>query len=533
MQMKNMKLLKSLFLIAPLAIVLAGCTKFLDRKPLRSTLDDLNQGSLEQQILGMYNTLKNYVGFSGLPWIDFHSIRGDDAQKGSDANDGREIIAEFETFQYSKDDWAPNTYWNDHFTMINQANEALALAEEEKPTDAASQRNIGEALFFRAYSYWELVKTYGEVPLINFKLEKPSDGFVAKAAVPRLYEFIDSNLAAAVELLPLTDDAYGPGYDGRLTRGAANTLWAETYLFRKDWAKVIALTNTVIASGVYSLNSNFSDNFREWKDGVNGGWKNSPESIFEMQATIGANGVTNGAVNQGAQWGTAQQIRRNSAPEEWNLGWGWNTPTDKLEAAWPDSDPRKRKTILYSGEFDGGEVMGGFGATLPPYTNPDGTGGGFAQKFWSKKLYTGNDPRMRQFTGFTRHGEAGWINKRIFRYAEVLLMLAEAANEAGDGATAAANLELIRNRASGNLGRDRTVLPYIPFTSQSQMREAIINERNWELAMEGKRFYDLVRWDRAISELSSLGYTNRARYYPIPQRIIDLSGGIIKQNPEW
>lgn len=531
--MKHIKIYKSLFAVTLLAILLAGCTKFLDRKPLGATLDDLNQGSLEQQILGMYNTFKNYAGFSGLPWIDFHSIRGDDAQKGSDINDGREIITTFETYQYSKDDWAPNTYWNDHFFLINQSNDALALARDENPTDEASMRNIGEALFFRAYSYWELVKTYGEVPLINFPLNDPSDGFVPKASLDRLYEFIDSNLAAAVELLPLNDQAYGPGYDGRLTRGAANTLWAETYLFRKDWAKVVEKTNEVINSGQYSLNPDFSDNWREWKNGQAGAGKNSPESIFEMQATIGQNAINNGALNQGAQWGTTQQIRRNSAPEEWNLGWGWNTPTDDLVADWPDSDPRKRRTVLYSGEFDGGEAQGGFGLTLPPYTNPDGSGGGFAQKYWNKKLYTGNDPRMRQYTGFLHFGEAGWINHRIFRYAEVLLMLAEASNELGDGATAAANLELIRNRASGGLGQGRTILPYIPFTSQTQMREAIINERKFELAMEGKRFYDLVRWDRAVAELGGLGYTHRARYYPIPQEIIDLSGGIITQNPEW
>ena len=112
-------------------------------------------------------------------------------------------------------------------------------------------------------------------------------------------------------------------------------------------------------------------------------------------------------------------------------------------------------------------------------------------------------------------------------------MLAEAENETGNGAGAATHLEMIRNRASGNLGQSRTILPYIPFTSQAQMRTAIKDERRWEFAMEGSRFYDLVRWGDAVSALSSLGYTNRCRYYPIPQKAIDLSGGVLKQNPEW
>jgi hypothetical protein len=141
---------------------------------------------------------------------------------------------------------------------------------------------------------------------------------------------------------------------------------------------------------------------------------------------------------------------------------------------------------------------------------------------------------MRTFTGFVNgNGAAPWINHRILRYADVILMLAEAANESGDGATAAANVEKIRNRASGNLGQARTIIPYIPYTTQAAMRTAIKNERRFEFAMEGYRFYDLVRWGDAITELGPLGYTNRARYYPIPQKAIDLSGNILKQNPEW
>lgn len=504
----------------------AGCKKFLDRKPLTATLQDLNQGALESRVFGLYSNLRTLPGYSTLPWIDFHSIRDDDAQKGSDANDGKEIVTEFDQFQYSKDDWAPNTYWNDHYTMINATNDALFLADSLKLNDPGSLRNIGEVCFFRAYSYFELVKTYGEVPLINFPVRKASDGVVPKATVVRLYDFIDSNLRVAAQYLPLTNSEYGGSYPGRLTKGAANTLWAQTYLFRQNWAQVVALCNQVVNSGQYDLMGEFSD---IWRDAG----ENGKESIWEMQAYTGANAANNGAVNFGTAWGTSQQIRRNGAPLEWNLGWGWNTPTDKLVADWPADDPRKDKTILYSGQSDGGTAKGGFGATIPAYTNPDGVGG-LAQKYWNKKLYTGNDPSIRLSTGFVNNrGEAPWINHRILRYADVLLMLAEAANELNDGATAAANLEKVRNRASGNLGQTRTVLPYIPYVNQAQMRQAVKNERRWEFAMEGYRFYDLVRWGDAVNVLGPLGYANRARYYPIPQKAIDLSGGVIKQNPEW
>lgn len=523
---KNKILFWSLLLTIPVLFTVAGCKKFLDRKPLTATLEDLNQGALEGQVLGMYSNLRNLAGFSLLPWVDFHSIRDDDAQKGSDENDGREVVTEFDTYQYSKDDWAPNTYWNDHYTMINLTNEALFTADSLKVTDPASLRNIGEACFFRAYSYFELVKNYGEVPLINFAIRNPAQGIQPKTTVSRLYEFIDSNLQVAANLLPTNSSEYGPGFKGRLTRGAANTLWAQTYLFRQNWARVVALTTEVKNSGQYSLEPEFSNIWRE--EGENG-----RESIFEMQAHVGAGAANNSAVDFGSNWGTMQQVRRNGAPVEWNLGWGWNTPTNKLESEWPAEDPRKEKTILYSGRSDGGESKGGWGATLPAFTNPAGTGG-LAQPFWNKKVYTGNDPKIRQLTGYVNNsGAARWINHRILRFADVILMLAEAQNELGDGVSAAENLELIRNRASGNLGATRTILPRIVFVSQSQMRDAIKDERRWEFAMEGYRFYDLVRWGDAVRVLGPLGYTNRARYYPIPQKAIDLSGGVLKQNPEW
>ena len=151
--MKRHIIIKWTFLIAlPLTLGMAGCKKFLDRKPLKSTLEDLNQGSLEAQVLGMYNIMRTYGGFNTLPWIDFHSIRGDDAEKGSDASDGAEVNAEFETFQYTKDDWAPNTYWNDHYALANAGNDALFEAADKNLTDEPSLRNVGEACFFRAFA---------------------------------------------------------------------------------------------------------------------------------------------------------------------------------------------------------------------------------------------------------------------------------------------------------------------------------------------------------------------------------------------
>jgi len=519
---RNKILFWSMLLMLPVLASVVGCKKFLDRKPLTATLDDLNQGVLEAQSFGLYNTLRSYAGFATLPWLDFHSIRDDDAQKGSSTTDGAEINTEFETFQYSKDDWAPNTYWNDHYAMINQANQELYYADSLKLTDPASLRNVGEARFFRAYAFFNLVRTYGQVPLINFYYTKATDGIKPKSPEAAIYAQIDADLQIAVQNLPLNWVVGGTNiYPGRLTKGAANTLWAQTYLFRQNWARVSQLCNEVIASGQYSLATNFTD---IWKDGLNGAGKNGPESIFETQCNVGQNG----SPNNGVQWGTSQNVRQGGATNVWNLGWGWNTPTQKLETAWDNTDPRKRQTILYSGQFDGGAAQGGYGATLPPYA----PGSGLDQPYWNKKVYS--DPQMRNYTGqVLGSGGADWINHRILRYADVILMLAEASNELGNGAVAEANLELIRKRASGNLPATRTVVPKITFVNQAQMRQAIKDERRWEFAMEGYRFYDLVRWGDAITELGPLGYTARCNYYPIPQKAIALSGGVLVQNPLW
>jgi hypothetical protein len=396
----------------------------------------------------------------------------------------------------------------------------LFTADSLHLTDAASLRNIGEAHFFRAYAYFELVKAYGDIPLIDFYYTDASKGIRPKSAATAIYALIDRDLDSASRLLPLSwfnSTTNQNPFPGRLTSGAANALWAQTYLHRQNWAKVLALCNILIASGQYSLLPNFVD---VWKDGVGGAGKNSKESVLEMQNYIASGGTP----DLGSAFGTSQNVRQGGASPQWNLGWGWNTPTDVLVTAWDNTDPRKAATILYSGQFDGGPATGGYGATLPGY-NP---GTALDQKYWNKKVYS--DPAMRQATGHTTDGNAGWINHRVIRYADILLMKAEASNEMNDGATAAAMLELVRARARGG---NNTVLPAISFVNQAQMRTAIKNERRWEFAMEGYRFYDLVRWGDALTVLGSLGYTPRCNLYPIPQKAIDLSGGVLIQNPQW
>ena len=196
---RNKKVFLCMTVVAGILIWTTGCKKFLDRKPLSQTLTDYGS-VVDGQAIGMYSIFNTWAGFNTLPWLDFNSIRDDDAQKGSSTTDGAEINTEFETFQYTKDDWATNTYWNDHYYMINKANQLLFTADSLKLTDDASLRNIGEAHFFRAYSYFELVKAYGEVPKIDFFYTDASKGIRPKSTVAEIYALIDIDLDSAAML---------------------------------------------------------------------------------------------------------------------------------------------------------------------------------------------------------------------------------------------------------------------------------------------------------------------------------------------
>lgn len=500
---KNIKLLFTMLALSSMIMMLAGCQKFLDRKPLTATLDDLNQGGLEGQIYGLYSNLRGSAGFTSIPWIAMHDFRSDDSEKGSDPSDGAEWVAPFDRYQYVKDLWASNTYWDDHYSLINLANTAIQTADSLKMTDAASQINVAEARFFRAMSYFDLVRTFGDVPKIDFRIYNATQANIAKSPASAIYALIDADLTFAAANLPLV---WGNQYPGRLTSGAAKTLHAKAHLFRGNWAQSLALSQQVIASGAYSLYSSYYGIFKD-------AGENSSESIFEIQAYVSPNG----SIRNGCVYATTQGVRASTA-SGWNLGWGWNTPTDNLVAAYETGDVRKGSTILFSGLSDDPST-GGYGRVLPASTF-DVPAGPLPRKYWNKKIYA--DPAYRTSTGLSDNPE--WINKRVLRYADVVLMAAECMNELGSGATAIPLVNSVRSRAG---------LPAITFTDQAQLRAAVKQERRVEFGVEGERFFDLVRWNDAVTVLGPLGYTNKARFYPIPQPAIDKSGGKLVQNPEW
>ena len=499
------RIVRGLLIALPIFTLFAGCDKFLDRKPLTATLDDLRVGGVEGQIFGLYGGIRNPdvagIGFGGINWLGMHALRSDDQEIVADPGAGGWHTS-YDLFQYVKDDWSTNEYWNRHYVLIGLANTALQTIDTLALTDPASLINAAEARWFRAYSYFELVRTYGQVPLINFRVYDAAQSQIPKSTEDQIYAQIDEDLIFAEQHLPINWNlASGQSkYPGRLTSGAAKTLHAKTHLYRKQWVQTLGLAQSVILSNEYSLTPEY---WQIWKTAG----ENNKESIFEVQAYQSAGA----ADNYWSWWGTQQGIRGSG---DWNLGWGWNTPTQNLVDAYEAGDKRKAATILFSGQSDD-PASGGYGKTLPAYPT-------IPARYWNKKTYA--DPAEQAVVGDPTG--AAYINQRILRYSDALLMAAEAANEIGG----AGNQTLAVNYV--NQVRTRAGLPAVTFVSQDQMRAVIKQERRVEFGMEGERFFDLVRWGDATTVLAPLGYQNKHRYYPIPPPAIASNPKLV-QNPEW
>lgn len=483
-----------------------GCEKFLDRKPLTATIDDLPGGGLEGRVLGLYGAIRNsksepYIGdgMQNIPYIAMNSFRSDDGEVVADPG-ATAWHTTYDNFQYTKDDWGAGLYWEKHLAMISLCNNVLDAAANQTTPDPATPTLVAEARFFRAYTFFDMVRTFGEIPKLDFKVVNPEDGHIPKSSVADIYQLIFDDLTYAEQNLPTA----WAGYPGRLTVYAAKSLHAKTLLYRQQWAQALTLCEDVINSNAFTLEPLYYKIYK--KEGELG-----PESIFEIQASkLAQDGDT-----YWSRLGQSQGVRGSGT---WDLGWGWNTPTANLVASYEAGDKRKDATILYSNQFDGGESTGGYGQTVPNYTNA---------LYWNKKVYNKYSDYIAAGQG-TPGNEAQntWINQRVLRLSDVILMAAEAANEVGGAANG------IKARDWVNMIRDRAGLLAIAYVDQATMRAAIKKERRAEFAMEYDRFFDLVRWGDALTVLGPLGYQNKHRYFPIPTAAMNNNPNLV-QNPEW
>lgn len=496
-----MKKIYSLILAS--ALTFSSCTDFLDTTPQGKMTQDVFFGEEEGALMGInaiYSYLKDW-NMIGFPWFGIMEVPGDNSDTGSSSSDGSwERVETLNSFTYDVYTTELNNWWTGNYAGIGACNVALdnlsALQNEE-----LRAKCIAQARFFRGFFYFNLVRTYGGVPLI-LGVQKPGEYDQPCVSADAVYQQIIDDLTFASENLP-TRDEWGEAERGRVTKGTAEGLLAKVYLFRYDYANAKKYAGQVIGRKEYELHFNYRDLF-------------SPDSYYSKEVMLADQYL----------WGSDKARDKASEFVKWQGargagygGWGFLAPSEALDKAYETGDPRREATILYDGEyFEGVGEVNMTGLNVKPRANK--------KTFWPKTYWNA--------TNFTKQN----CHLYFLRYADVLLIYAEACNELGDNEGALDKLEMVRSRAR-NSGTNPDALPEIKETDKAKLREIIWNERRIELALEGHRFFDMIRAEREVPGYakrmleidghSKFDYKYHSTFF-IPQAQIDLSQGILKQN---
>ncbi|KAF0201776.1 MAG: hypothetical protein FD170_2449 [Bacteroidetes bacterium] len=489
-----MKKTINILIAAVLIFTLSSCEKFLDIDPQGAE----NSGNFfntkengTRAIIGLYDMLQldEGAGPDG-QWMGHHhdffmgDIRSDDSEKGS--NDG-DYAAMWEMLEFTMTPQIgfSSDYWIHGYWGVSRANYALDNLPTVAWDPALRDRLIGEASFIRAYFYWYLVRMYGGVPLFTTSAKPSEFGNVQRASLNECYTLIAQDLQKAIEFLP-ERSAMSVSETGRATKGAAKALLARIYMYQigtdientVTWQDVYDLTNSVIISGEYRLVSNYA---RLWEIEN----ENSEESVFEIQFGVGASDQAPGSI--GTNCYNFQGNRKDDS------GWGFNNPTPDLFDAYNitvTNDPRQ-SCVFYGEKYNNGILYG----SVRKYERSEQ-----GSDWLNRKAALPEKPTL---------SKASDRNIIVIRYADVLLMHAEAAYHTGNIGEAHDKVNQVRARARNStyaMGYAEGKMDYsaapasvnLPDINSSgeQLLQDIWKERRLELAMESLRFYDLVRTGR-------------------------------------
>ncbi|QJX48888.1 RagB/SusD family nutrient uptake outer membrane protein [Hymenobacter taeanensis] len=502
------------FYLAALGLALTagavGCKDFLEVAPQGQLTEDqirTDPAAAQKLVDGVYNTM--YLGgfgpdIHGLQFVILTDIASDDSDKGSTPQD-YSAAAEVDNLTLNATNGVVNNAWKGYFQGINRANQALDKIPLSPAPETTRNRLIGEVRFLRGYFYFNMVRLFGGVPKLDrvpaaSELNNPE--LQKRATAQEIYQLIIDDLQFAANNLPLK----GATETGRATKAAAQAMLAKVYLYQKNYQQAYALTNEIITgkSGAYGLYPNYEGIWREVG-------ANSQESIFEVQT-----GINSACNNSAVELYTVSQGPRSGGRGGWaDLGFGFNTPTQQLADAYEPGDKRRAGSIIFITTARTGTVLWD-GFRIPSKDS--------VENFrYSYKAYHSR-------TQEKNCGNNDFLPKniRVMRYAEVLLINAEAAFQTGNTAVALTNLNLVRSRA-GLPARTTVTLANI------------WQERRVELALEHDRFFDLVRQEsvqpgRIVPIFAAQGKTftkGKNELFPIPQEQIDLSGGQLTQNPGY
>jgi hypothetical protein len=386
--------------------------------------------------------------------------------------------------------------WDWMFAGVNRANYILEF--KDKTDFSGKNQIIAEARFLRAYYHFELVKWFGPIPLkgdARFKID--DEKTIPRSPVTEVYASIEADLQFAIDNLnPMAPQV------GRATKGAAQALLGKVYLYQDKFSFAATTLDNLINSNTYSLVSDYSTLFEFAQE-------NGPESVFEVQYTD-VEGAGFGCL-QCSEGNVAAGFNgpRNYSGPLFTSGFSFNVPTLQSYNAYDTGDNRRDIAIL----------------NIEAWASQTGASYGVGYEhtgFFNRKYI----PRTRSNNAAGDLNLTNPNNYRSIRYADVLLMAAEAYNRGGiDDTKAKQYLNEVRRRAFGNNNNDITA-------SGAALTDFIYEERRLELMGEGHRFFDLVRTGKATQSIP--GFTsNKHELFPIPIEEIQFSAGNWQQNPGY
>ena len=384
--------------------------------------------------------------------------------------------------------------WDWMFAGVNRA--TFILEFQDNIDFEGKDQILAEARFLRAYYNFELVKWFGPIPIkpeARFALGDETS--LPRSPVSEVYALIESDLQAAIPALAVTAPQVG-----RVSKGAAQALLGKAYLYQEQYEEAATILQEVISSGNYSLSTDYAGIFEQ--SGENG-----EGSIFEVQYSD-AEGAGFGCL-QCSEGNIAVGFNgiRNYTGPVFDGGYSFNVPTQEAYDAYEPGDAR-RDVALLDIEAWAAETGASYG------TGYEHTGY-FNRKYLARK-------------GDSNIGDQNLTNPnnyRAIRYADVLLMAAEALNAIGNDAQAREYLNLVRRRAFGDEDHDISA-------SGNALRDFILRERRLELVGEGHRFFDLVRTGRAAAEIDNFT-AGKNELFPVPFEEIQFSNGNWTQNPGY
>ncbi|HEY0175310.1 MAG TPA: RagB/SusD family nutrient uptake outer membrane protein, partial [Pedobacter sp.] len=468
-----------------------GCKKFLDQPALGYySNDDLfsNDATARTAVNAAYLPLTFTDGAANPLWV-LGDVAADDVVIGGNAGEQADYTS-VDLFNILPANAAVQSLWARYYDGINRCNVVTdgLLPDNTRLSETVKTQSIAEVKFLRAYYYFMLTNFYGNIPL-RLKVSTTKDAALAASPQAQVYAQIEKDLNDAAAGLP---DKWTAATDaGRATKGAALALLAKASLFEKKYPEALQFAEQVEALG-YQLTDNFNDNFTASA-------KTNNEVIFSVWHTRGTQPLQGNSLNY---W---------FAPRSLN-GAGVFYPTQALVASFEGGDPRLDLTVARASH---------------PYFDSDFDPSWSTTGYLSKK----HVQPLSEVPSSTKND--GNLNYEAIRFADILLVKAEALNESGQSSAALVPLNKIRDRARKNFSGTAPVglLPAVTTTDQAQLRDLIRRERRSELALEFQRFFDVMRYGQSYAEsVLKPGSPNfnyaQNRFFPIPQTELNTNGNL-------